>query len=88
MSDLDVSQLQQLDDGSKKDVANFIQQQTSKAKIQNSVTNFTDMCFKKCITDVKGGDLNRKEEDCLGNCLNRFLDTNIKIVQILQSLQK
>ncbi|VEU20531.1 DEKNAAC101423 [Brettanomyces naardenensis] len=88
MSDIDVSQIQQLDDSSKKDVANFIQQQTSKAKIQNSVTNFTDMCFKKCITSVNGPNLDSEEEACMGNCLNRFLDTNIKIVQMLQSLQK
>ncbi|QPG77375.1 hypothetical protein FOA43_004788 [Brettanomyces nanus] len=88
MSDIDVSQIQQLDDDSKKEVANFIQQQTSKAKIQNSVTNFTDMCFKKCINDVKGGNLDNEEQACMSNCLNRFLDANIKIVEMLQSLQK
>lgn len=83
-----MSTVENLDENSKKEVANFIQQQTSKAKVQNSVTNFTDMCFKKCVTSVKDENLDRQEEDCLGNCLNRFLDTNIKIVQILQSLQK
>lgn len=88
MSDIDVNSVQNLDENSKKEVANFIQQQTSKAKIQNSVTNFTDMCFKKCVTTVNDANLDRHEEECLGNCLNRFLDTNIKIVQILQSLQK
>lgn len=88
MSDFDISQLQQLDEGSRQDVANYIQQETSKAKIQNSVTNFTDMCFKKCVTSITDDNLNSTEQACIGNCLNRFLDTNIKIVQLLQSMQK
>ncbi|ODV83870.1 hypothetical protein CANARDRAFT_202052 [[Candida] arabinofermentans NRRL YB-2248] len=70
------------DDASKQEVVTFINQETSKAKVQNSVTQFTDMCFKKCITNIDGNQLSNNEATCATDCLNRFLDTNIKIVQI------
>lgn len=89
MSQVDTSLLEKLDDNARKEVLGFIQAESSKAKIQSSVTQFTDMCFKKCITnDITSGNLDSVEEECVSNCLNRFLDTNIKVVQILQSLQK
>lgn len=86
---IDSALLQNLDEPARKEVLEFIQQESSKAKIQTSVTQFTDMCFKKCITkDINNGNLDAAEESCIGDCLNRFLDTNIKVVQILQSLQR
>lgn len=80
------SALQQLDDPARQQVLSFIQQESAKAKIQTSVTQFTNMCFRKCVNDEKS--LSAEEETCMGDCLNRFLDTNIKVVQILQSMQK
>ncbi|GME67390.1 unnamed protein product [[Candida] boidinii] len=88
INEIDPSLIASLDDASKQEVAQYIQAESSKAKIQNSVTNFTDMCFKKCITNVNTGDLLPQEDTCINDCVNRFLDVNIKIVQMLQSLQK
>lgn len=89
MSQVDTALLQNLDDDARKEVLGFIQAESSKAKIQSSVTQFTDMCFKKCVTkDITSNNLDSTEEACVTNCLNRFLDTNIKVVQILQSLQR
>jgi hypothetical protein len=86
---IDTSLLQNLDDSARKEVLEFIQQESSKAKIQTSVTQFTNMCFKKCIIkDITNSNLDSTEEACVTDCLNRFLDTNIKVVQILQSMQK
>lgn len=88
-STIDSALLQQLSDSDRKSVLEFIQQESSKAKIQTSVTGFTDRCFKKCITrDITSGNLDADEEKCMTDCLNRFLDTNIKVVSILQSMQK
>lgn len=82
----DTSALQHLDDPARQQVLSFIQAESAKAKIQTSVTQFTNMCFRKCVNDEKS--LSTEEESCMSDCLNRFLDTNIKVVKILQSMQK
>lgn len=88
MSSIDPSVLQHLDDAGRAEVSSFVQQETSRAKIQQSVTEFTNICFKKCVNSVNGPNLDQTEALCLHSCVNRFLDTNIQVVQRLQSLQK
>lgn len=79
--------MQSLDDDSRKEILQFIESENSKSKVQMSIHNFTDMCFKKCNNNkaIVSNTLDRSEEQCLSNCLNRFLDTNIKVVQALQN---
>ncbi|GEQ69256.1 hypothetical protein JCM33374_g2927 [Metschnikowia sp. JCM 33374] len=86
MSQISQSALQSLDETSRKEILQFIETENSKSKVQMSIHNFTDMCFQKCNKDVPitTNTLNKSEEQCLSNCLNRFLDTNIKVVQALQ----
>ncbi|KAK6205676.1 mitochondrial import inner membrane translocase subunit TIM8 [Scheffersomyces amazonensis] len=89
MSSISASALQNLDESSRKDIMQFIEAEQSKSKVQMSIHNFTDMCFKKCNANkpITNGSLDSSEEACLTNCLNRFLDTNIKVVQALQGQQ-
>ncbi|KAK6459834.1 Tim10/DDP family zinc finger-domain-containing protein [Scheffersomyces coipomensis] len=89
MSSISASALQNLDESSRKDIMQFIEAEQSKSKVQMSIHNFTDMCFKKCNANrpITNGNLSSSEEQCLTNCLNRFLDTNIKVVQALQGQQ-
>ncbi|KAM9899589.1 hypothetical protein OXX69_009419 [Metschnikowia pulcherrima] len=86
MSQISQAALQNLDDASRKEILSFIESENSKSKVQMSIHNFTDMCFKKCNENVpiSSNTLTKPEEQCLSNCLNRFLDTNIKVVQALQ----
>lgn len=90
MSQIPQADLRSLDDASRKDILNFIEAENSKSKVQMSIHNFTNMCFKKCNDgkEITSGNVDRSEEQCLTNCLNRFLDTNIKVVQTLQSALK
>lgn len=89
MSTLDALQIAQLDDNSKKELMEYINSENSKAKVQTSIHTFTDMCFKKCVTSpISTGQLIGNEETCLNNCLNRFLDVNIKVVEQLQNAQR
>lgn len=90
MSTVSQSALQDLDEGSRKEIMQFIESENSKSKVQMSIHNFTDMCFKKCNANkpITSAGLDSNEEQCLTNCLNRFLDTNIKVVQALQGAQK
>ncbi|CAK9439021.1 uncharacterized protein LODBEIA_P32450 [Lodderomyces beijingensis] len=86
MSSFSTAALQSLDDKSRKEIMNFVEAEQSKSKIQTAVHSFTDMCFKKCNKNapIISPKLDVKEEQCLVNCLNRFLDTNIKVVEALQ----
>ncbi|EEQ38377.1 hypothetical protein EJF18_30775 [Clavispora lusitaniae] len=89
MSQISQTALQSLDDASRKEILEFIEAENSKSKVQMSIHNFTDMCFKKCNENkqITSNSLDKAEEQCLSNCLNRFLDTNIKVVQALQGQQ-
>ncbi|KAG7837955.1 hypothetical protein KL943_000031 [Ogataea angusta] len=70
MSEIDPKLLQQLDERSRQEVAAFIQQESSKMKIQSSVTSFTDKCFKKCVSTIDNGNLSNFEANCMNDCLN------------------
>ncbi|SCU78851.1 LADA_0A08086g1_1 [Lachancea dasiensis] len=87
MSSITQNDLASLDDGSKKEIMNFLESENSKQKVQMSIHQFTNVCFKQCATNVNNGNLSSQEEGCLKNCVNRFLDTNIRIVKGLQSIQ-
>ncbi|KAG7696088.1 hypothetical protein KL930_003114 [Ogataea haglerorum] len=81
MSEIDPKLLQQLDEPSRQEVAAFIQQESSKMKIQSSVTSFTDKCFKKCVSAIDNGNLSNYEANCMNDCLNQ------KIVNIIKQLR-
>lgn len=86
MSQISQTALQNLDETSRKEILQFIESENSKSKVQMSIHNFSNMCFKKCNENkpISTNTLDKTEEKCLSNCLNRFLDTNIKVVQALQ----
>lgn len=88
MSSLNSTELGNLSDASKKEIAAYLDAENSKQKVRTSINQFTDICFKKCIDRVDNGDLNQQEEQCLASCVNRFLDTNIRIVRGLQGAQQ
>ncbi|SCU83579.1 LAMI_0C03752g1_1 [Lachancea mirantina] len=87
MSTITQADLASLDDGSKKEIMTFLESENSKQKVQMSIHQFTNMCFKNCVSSVNDANLSSQEEHCLNNCINRFLDTNIRIVKGLQGLQ-
>lgn len=44
------------------------------------------MCWNKCVTgSLRNGKLDRNEENCAKNCVDRFLDGNLAIVKYLES---
>lgn len=87
MSSFSPADLSSLDESSKKEIATFLEAENSKQKVQLSIHQFTNTCFKQCVTSVSNAELSSQEEQCLNNCVNRFLDTNIRIVKSLQSIQ-
>lgn len=87
MSSFSPEDLSKLDENSKKEIASFLEAENSKQKVQMSIHQFTNTCFKECIDSVSNGDLSSQEQQCLSSCVNKFLDTNIRIVKGLQSIQ-
>lgn len=53
-----------------------------------AIHNLTDVCFKKCITTkISAGKLDKYEEPCMQNCVDRFLDANKLILSQLDSMR-
>ncbi|KAG9252773.1 Tim10/DDP family zinc finger protein [Emericellopsis atlantica] len=48
----------------------------------------TQVCWTKCFTgNVSGSKLDKTEEGCLANCVNRFMDLNLLTVKHLNSMR-
>ncbi|KAK9470874.1 Tim10/DDP family zinc finger-domain-containing protein [Dipodascopsis tothii] len=89
MAEIDPKVLDNLDEGARLELMKWIEQENSKAKFQSSVHDFTDMCFKKCVTKpIATGTLDRDEEPCISNCVHRFLDANISVVNMIQKASR
>ncbi|PUU80558.1 Tim10/DDP family zinc finger-domain-containing protein [Tuber borchii] len=68
-------------DKDKKDLQTFIENEQQKAKFQANVHSLTDLCWTKCITGkISSTTIDRSEESCLVNCVNRFIDSQKAIV--------
>lgn len=51
--------------------------------------NLTELCWKKCVTSpVKSNTLDKAEESCMSNCVERFLDLNILTAKLLSNMQQ
>lgn len=63
----------------------FIAAETQKQKFQGIVHTLTEECWDKCVTDRPGQKLGSSTESCIGNCVERFVDTANFIVNRLQT---
>ncbi|KDN37813.1 putative TIM8-translocase of the mitochondrial inner membrane [Tilletiaria anomala UBC 951] len=73
-----------LSEADQKELQSFLDTEQAKARVQNSVHNFTELCWDKCITSSIGARFGRGEEACLSNCVERFLDSSLYIVKQLE----
>jgi len=84
--DLDLSKLSEKD---KQELQQFIFNESQKARIQQSVHSLTEVCWKKCVTGtIRSGKLDRSEESCAQNCVDRFMDANLTIIKHLESMRR
>ena len=45
-------------------------------------------CFRKCITSkITAGKLDRSEEPCMQNCVDRFMDANLTVIRHLEQMR-
>ncbi|KAL6933851.1 related to Mitochondrial import inner membrane translocase subunit TIM8 [Hanseniaspora guilliermondii] len=70
-------------------VNNIIQVEDQKHQIQQEIHNFTKLCFNNCIninsSNILNADLTTNENQCLTDCVGRYLDVNLQIVKTLQN---
>ncbi|MCJ1286528.1 Mitochondrial import inner membrane translocase subunit tim8 [Xylographa opegraphella] len=80
--------LSKLTDADKKDLQQFIVQEQQQSMIAKTISNLTDTCWKKCITSrISAGKLDKSEEACASNCVDRFMDTQMNILKHLEELR-
>ncbi|KAI9371124.1 Tim10/DDP family zinc finger-domain-containing protein [Aspergillus egyptiacus] len=83
---LDVNKLSEAD---KKELSQLLQNESQKAAIQQNVHHIADTCWKKCITSkISSGRLDKSEETCAVNCVDRWMDTNLAVLKHLETLQR
>ena len=58
--------------------------ESQQAKFMRDVHRFTDICWDRCI-DKPGNKLDGKNETCLKNCVERFIDTSQFILTRLEN---
>jgi len=72
------------DDATRRELSKFVESEQAQARVQDSIHRLTSMCWDKCITGTPSTRFSRGEESCLNYCVDRFLDTSLKIVQLIQ----
>lgn len=81
----DMTATSQLDDAAKADISRWAEVEIGKAKVRSAIHSFTTLCFKKCVKNADSNRVTSQESSCLQNCVGRFLDTNIKVVDLISS---
>ncbi|KLJ10437.1 hypothetical protein EMPG_14174 [Blastomyces silverae] len=82
---IDVGKLSEAD---KREVQQFVAIEAQKATFQSNVHQLADMCWKKCVTGkISSGNLDRNEESCAQNCVDRWIDASTVMFKHLDKLR-
>ncbi|KAI1213475.1 Tim10/DDP family zinc finger-domain-containing protein, partial [Annulohypoxylon truncatum] len=83
---LDDFDMTKLSDNEKKDLQQFLANETQKINLQTKIHTLTDKCFRKCITGtIRSNTLDNSERTCLANCTERFFDVAWLSITSMQS---
>lgn len=66
------------------DVKKQLQEQMMVAAFQEMVEEVTQKCFQMCIKKP-GASLDSYEQRCLGNCMDRFIDSYNSVTKVFTS---
>ncbi|KAL0950933.1 hypothetical protein HGRIS_007689 [Hohenbuehelia grisea] len=72
------------DDATQKELQSFLEKEQAQARLHATIFNLTSVCWDKCITGTPSTRFSRGEESCLANCVERFLDTSLFMVQKIE----
>ncbi|KAF8473814.1 Tim10/DDP family zinc finger-domain-containing protein [Kalaharituber pfeilii] len=84
-----LSSLSTLDTQSRAELERFLKQEEEKAKLRSAVHTLTDKCFKQCVTGkISRGEVEKAEEGCLQNCVERWIDAQGVVLKNLGKGQR
>jgi len=84
-SQVDASKLTTSD---QKELNQFLMNEAQKSTIQQTVHYLSDVCWKKCVPGkITSGRLDRAEETCAQNCVERWMDANFAVLKHLEALR-
>ena len=69
------------------ELKDFLMVQQQNAMIQGQVLKLVDVCWDKCINKPRDS-MDSKTESCLGNCVDRFIDTSKHITNRLKQMHE
>ncbi|KAF9871604.1 Tim10/DDP family zinc finger [Colletotrichum karsti] len=82
------SDLDQLNDKDKAELRQFLANEQQRSQIQTQTHALTEICWKKCVSgSIKNSKLDKGEESCLANCVDRFLDVNFLTMKHLNQMR-
>ncbi|KAF8338169.1 Tim10/DDP family zinc finger-domain-containing protein [Cantharellus anzutake] len=76
---------EKFDEATQKELQKFLQEEQKRERVQQTVQSLTSACWDKCITGSVSTRFARGEEKCLVNCVGRFLDTSLHMVNRLEA---
>ncbi|KAJ6217770.1 hypothetical protein RDWZM_008927 [Blomia tropicalis] len=82
----DLNNVDTSDTGVDKELKDFLMMEQKKAQFQSQINRLNDICWDKCVTDKPSTKLDSRTENCLRNCVDRFLDTSIAVAQRFATL--
>jgi import inner membrane translocase subunit TIM8 len=82
MEDIE-SILESMSSSDRDKMMNFLQDQTKSSLINSQALNSTELCFSKCKISTRTGTLTTYEENCAKNCVERFMESTLFVMQTL-----
>ncbi|KFA52813.1 hypothetical protein S40293_00946 [Stachybotrys chartarum IBT 40293] len=77
-----------LNDQDKAELRQFLSNEQQRSQIQSQTHHVTELCWKKCVSsNIKQSTLDRSEESCLTNCVDRFWDLNFFTMEHLNKMR-
>jgi len=67
--------------GLDKDLQEFLLVEQQKAHFQQQIHRLNEICWDKCVTDKPAAKLDSRTDNCLSNCVNRFIDASLAVTQ-------
>ncbi|EGS20531.1 uncharacterized protein CTHT_0023640 [Thermochaetoides thermophila DSM 1495] len=86
---IDQADLNKLTEKDKAELRQFFSNEEHRSRIQSQSHELTAICWKKCITStIKSGQLDKNEQTCLSNCVDRFMDANLATIKHLRNMRQ
>ncbi|KAG5462803.1 MAG: Tim10/DDP family zinc finger-domain-containing protein, partial [Olpidium bornovanus] len=78
---------EEFDEETKQELQRFLEGENAKARLQQTIHMFTELCWDKCVTKISSR-FSGNEETCVVNCVERFLDSSVHIGTRLDEQQQ